>query len=532
MRIRILAFAVFAVLAGAALGQTADPTPGFEIADIHISASARYPAMRSALRAGRYELKNATMADLIATAWGIEPARVLGGPNWLEADRFDVIAKVPANAAPAAVRLMLRSLLAERFHLAVHADQMPAAAFVLSKGSGKPNMKQSESAFPDRGGPPGCERQAADSNTIPAICHALTMQMFVQQLRAAAGDYLMAPVIDQTNLEGNWDFTLRWTPRGRLAAAGSDAITIFDAIDKQLGLKLESKQMPTPVIVVESVNRTPAENPPDAAVLDTPPPQFEAATIKPADPQSQIPRVAVTPNGYLNLQGVTLSYLIQTIWFITPEMIVNAPKWLDNDRWDITAKVAAAAGGPPQTDTDSLIAMIRALLEDRFKLHTHTEQRTVPAYTLTAVKPKLSKTDPASRTVCREGPGADGKDPRMANPALSRLVTCRNVTMQQFTARLPGIANALNPLNGPIRSAVSDSTGLTDAYDLTFSFSPELGRGPNAAPAPPSDGPSDPSGAVSIADAISRQLGLRLAIEKRPAPVLVIDAIEQKPTAN
>lgn len=523
---RILNFAALIIFAGSGLGQTASPAPRFEIADVHISASVRYPAMRSALRAGRYELKNATMADLIATAWGIDPDKVLDGPNWLEADRFDVIAKIPAGATPPAVRQMLQALLAERFRLAVHPDQRPMAVFVLSVGAGSPKLKQSESSAP-----PGCERQAADGSTIPATCHGMTMQMFVQQLRAAAGDYLTAPVIDRTNLQGNWDFTLRWTPRGRLTAAGPEAITIFDAIDKQLGLKLESRPVPAPVIIVDGVNRKPAENPPGvASALPTTSPQFEAATIKPADPQSQFPRIAVTPNGYLNLQGVTLSYLIQTIWFVTPEMMVNAPKWLNSDRWDITAKVAAAPGFPPQTDTDSMIVMLRALLEDRFKLRTHMEQRTAPVYTLTAVKPKLMKADPANRIACKEGPGANEKDPRIANPVLSRLVTCRNMTMEQFALRLPGIANALNPLNGPIRSAVLDSTGLADAYDFTFSFSPELGRNPNTGPAPPPDAPSDPSGAVSLPDAISRQLGLKLAIEKRTAPVLVIDGIEQKPT--
>jgi uncharacterized protein (TIGR03435 family) len=215
-------------------------------------------------------------------------------------------------------------------------------------------------------------------------------------------------------------------------------------------------------------------------------------------------------------------------------MIVGAPKWLDTDRWDITAKVLAAPGGAPPTDMDSMIAMARQLLEDRFQLKTHIEERVVPAYALTASKPRLQKADPASRSGCNEGPGAEGKDPRVTNPMLSRLVTCRNTTMTRFAELLPNIANALNPLNGYIRSTVLDSTGLDGAYDFTVSFTPMLGSNPGGAPAltGAEARASDPNGSVSLSEALSQQLGLKLGLEKRPATVLVIDYIDQKPADN
>jgi uncharacterized protein (TIGR03435 family) len=525
-----------ALLSSAAFGQAAYTPPTFEIADVHTSPKTLHPSMRSGVvRPGVYQLRMATMVDLIATAYGIDPEKVVGGPNWLEMDRFDVIAMTPPATSAPNVKLMLQSLLAERFKLAAHMDQRPMAAFVLSPGNGKAKLKES-----DGSGSPGCQRlpQAADTGAIPMNCHGVTMEAFAAQVRAMAGDYLMSPVIDSTKLTGIWDFTLKWTPRAALAAAGAGGITIFDAIENQLGLKLEPKQVPAPVLVVDSVNQKPAGNPPGVTTRlpPPPPPSFEVATIKPTDPQFQGVRIQTPPNGQVNIQGLTLSFLIQTIWFITPDMIVGAPKSLDADRWDIAAKVSAAPGGAPQTDLDSMIVMVRALLEDRFKLKTHMEDRVVPAYTLTASKPKLQpaglqKADPANRTACKEGPGADGKDPRITNPVLSRLVTCRNITMAQFAEFLPNIANALNPLNGSIRSAVLDSTGLAGAYDFTLSFSPTLASPP---PSPPATGPgpSDPNGALSIGDAISKQLGLKLELEKRPTPVLVIDHIEQKPTDN
>jgi len=173
------------------------------------------------------------------------------------------------------------------------------------------------------------------------------------------------------------------------------------------------------------------------------------------------------------------------------------------------------------------MTMVRTLLENRFGLKTHREERTVPAWTLTAEKPKLRKADPANRTGCAEGPGADGKDPRITNPALSRLVTCTNITMQEFAAQLPRIANRLNLLNGPIRSAVQDATGIRGAWDFTLSFSTD--SGPTA---PAGDEVPTPDGKISLSDALTQQSGLKLQMTKRPAPVLVIDHVDSVPTDN
>jgi uncharacterized protein (TIGR03435 family) len=125
-------------------------------------------------------------------------------------------------------------------------------------------------------------------------------------------------------------------------------------------------------------------------------------------------------------------------------------------------------GQPAQADPETRTKLIMKLLEDRFKLKTHFEDRVVPAYTLSSVKPKMAKADPTTRTGCNEGPGPDGcpdgKDPRVANPVLSRLLYCRNMTMAQFADQLPQLAN------GYVHAAVLDKTGLTDAYDFTLSL--------------------------------------------------------------
>ena len=156
------------------------------------------------------------------------------------------------------------------------------------------------------------------------------------------------------------------------------------------------------------------------------------------------------------------------------------------------------------------------------------EERQASVYVLTAVKPKLSKADPSERTKCAEGPGPDGKDPRVANPSVSRLVYCQNMTMAQLARLLPNIVAGTYS-----KATFQDGTGLEGAWDFTLNFSPASlipvgGRGGDGAPGLA----AEPTGGLPFAEALARQLGLKLEQQKRPVPALVIDHIEQKPTEN
>jgi uncharacterized protein (TIGR03435 family) len=532
-----------ALICGALFGQsTATPPatpselpPAFETADVHASAhSTRTYMSGGVLRGGRYDLRYATLVDLIATAYGIDNDKVLGGPSWLETDRFDIIAKAPPTTSTETLHRMLQALLADRFKLVIHKDTKPLPAYSLTVGKGRPKLKEA-----DGSGNKGCPSQAQNPvpGTVPyamATCRNVTMDAFAQNLRDMASAYINNPVVDSTGLKGSWDFDLKWTPRARLAQAGADGITIFDAVDKQLGLKLELQKLPTPVIVVDSVNQKPTGNPPGVTENLPPPPpaEFEVADIKPSQPGAGV-NGAIQPGGRINLQSFTLKMLIDIAWDINgDEMLVGAPKWLDSDRFDIVAK-ASTAGPSPDVDFDDLRLMVRALLADRFKLATHTEDREISAYTLVAAKPKLTKADPLNRTGCKEGPAPGAKDLRDVNPVLARLLTCQNMTMAQFAEQLPSLAS------GYIHSPVMDATGIEGAWDFTLNFSPiglfqsagvrvgDPGQPAGAAPAA-----SDPSGALSLFDAVSKQLGLKLEMHKRSVPVLVIDHVEQKPTEN
>ena len=110
--------------------------------------------------------------------------------------------------------------------------------------------------------------------------------------------------------------------------------------------------------------------------------------------------------------------------------------------------------------------MLLSLLEDHFKFKYHMETRPGTAYRLIAADPKLTPADPKARTRCVEGPGPDGKDPRLTNMVLNRLVTCQNMTMAQFVGVLLQYL-AFDYIFSP----VLDNTGLKGSYNFTLSFS-------------------------------------------------------------
>lgn len=562
---------VVALLAGVAFSQPADTDtkvtmgaslPSFEIADVHSSPrSNNFNRFMSgpSVHAGRYVIRTATMLDLISTAYNMAPERVYGGPSWLEMDRFDLVAKLPPGSNRDSQKLMLKSLLAERFKLALHDDSKPMAAYALTAakrsqlkeadGSGEPGCKFEVKGLPN-GGPPA-EGANAPIPELEYTCRNMTMAAFVDQMRTlpAISDLLNnRPVVDQTALQGSWDFAFKFPiPRRFMGpnAQTQDNTSLFDALEKQAGLKLESVKQPLPVIVVDSVNERPTANSPDVASVlagSTLPTEFDAAAIKPTDPEFKGLMLNIDKSGTVNIKGATLKFMIEQAWNLTDDMLVGAPKWLDGDdnHWDIIAKPPSAAltigvENVPPIDFDTVLGMLKTLLIERFKMQVHMEDRPISAYTLMAAKPKMKAADPAGRTKCFEGPGPDGKDPREANPVLGRLITCQNMPMATFADMLQGLAP------GYIHSPVNDATALEGTWDFTLSFSPVgqvNGRGGRGGDGAASAGPGgtvsaqDPNGALSLLDALPKQLGVKLEMQKRPIKVLVIDHVDQKPTEN
>lgn len=540
-----------------AFSQSAETPAKFEIADVHVSPKAnnQFPSARTGpVRGGRYEVKTATMVDLIRMAYGYNADKILGGPNWLELDRYDVTAKVPAGSTPDSQKEMLQALLEDRFKLKLHKETKPLPTYALVMGK-KPQLKQADGTEEA-----GCKPQTASGppaeggmrlmmsnangvattfnlgpgNTVTFNCRNMTMEAFVSNMRGMMGANVgQNPILEETGLKGAWNFDLRYSMMmfsGPMGSTG-ERITVFDAVEKQLGLKLEERQVPTPVIVVDSVDRKPSENPPGVAEALPPipvPTEFEVASVKSSDPNTRIGRFQTPAGGRLVAEGMYMRFLVSRAFgSFNNDEIVGLPGWVDSERFDITAK--APANSPAQLDQDALAPMIRALLVDRFKMTYHKEERPVTAYVLAAGKPKLKKADPAARTSCKQSNGGPG------SPAGSQVLTCQNTTMQQFAERLQNMSSELT-------WPVADATGLEGGWDFTLTYSRMAamtmmgGRGAPGGEAgpggPPMPSASEPTGALTLSEAVEKQLGLKLETRKRNLPVTVIDHLEQKPTEN
>jgi uncharacterized protein (TIGR03435 family) len=496
--------------------------PEFEIADVHVSPPSE-DGRRSVLveggesvRGGRYEIYNATIVDLIRTAYSVEADAVLDGPTWLTLDRFDIIAKVPEQATMASVKIMLQSLLSSRFKLVARTDTRPMPAWVLARGAGEHKLKRSVNS-----GEAVC--RLADNNE-QLSCRNVSIDAFVRWLRTRPSTTL--PVVNSTGIEGAWDFDLRYTFTGGFTGISENNPQnkfIIDAFEKQTGLKLELHNVPQTAVLVESVNRAPTPNPLDIETRLPPDPvEFEVVSIRPCE-TVDLRAWRSSPSGQLTTGCQPLSMLISRAWNLGSELqgpgnrilttvpadISGAPSWLKSKRFDIVAKapVAVAQGGDVKYR-----AMLRNLLLDRFKMITHYENRPVDVYTLVAVKPKLKTADPSTRAGCK----ATG-----LVPGASSAITCQNVTLAEFV-------DVLNRQISVIAAGrrVIDETGIQGTWDVTLTYRviPVAAAAPGVA--------ADPAGDLSPFDAIERQLGLKLQEAKRAVPMFVIDHIEENPTEN
>jgi uncharacterized protein (TIGR03435 family) len=587
---RILAsLACAAGVGGVAFTQSTEPKAAFVMADIHVSPDTQGNGIIGRgggfpyVGGGRYEIRRATLLDLINQAYGVDREKILGGPTWLEWDTYDINAKMPPGSTADSQKDMLKGLLADRFKLVVHDDNKELPAYVLTTGK-TPKLKQSEGP-----GDTGCRSEFTgpgvtampgggfmiNGNAGPIMsswtCHNETMEAFVTILRGQVSQNgAIYPVTDQTELKGGWDFEFKVTLRlGPMMNGGnnSDSITIFDAVDKQLGLKLTQVKTSLKVLVVDSAEHaTPNAKGVTEAMTVEHPKEFDVADVKPTEPGGRGGRLQVTKGGGVNYQNIALRTLILQAYGLQNNMLIVDPSMQTalSNPYTIMAKPPAAAktdagndsaaGGPqgafgPQAspdDQEAAYAMMRALLEDRFKLKMHKEERPLTAWKLIAVKPKMKKADPSERTKTGEGPLADGKDPRTATPSRGRLTLFQNVTMDQFADKLEGISAWLT-------TPVINATNLEGSYDFTINYSPVgmsgLSAGPNGGPplaigggrggpeGPGANGPAtgdaaEPNGAITLFEAIEQQLGLKLVEDKRPVTVYVIDHVEAKPVDN
>jgi uncharacterized protein (TIGR03435 family) len=298
----VCVFAMAAVLASFAPGRGEGPqlhaqdagSPAFEVASVRPNKSGDGRVMMGFQPGGRYTATGITVRMLIQQAYRIQPFQLLGMPDWLASDRFDIIAKAEGDVAPGPdgpLPLMLRGLLEDRFKLAVHSEtrELPIYVLVKARSDGRlgPQLNPAavdcaaarggpagRGAVPDAfrgrggggpafgpGGRPPCGQLVGPANIAAG---GVTMA----QLATLLSGRVNRVVVDRTEMTGTFDLDLSWTPDQLPQQLSPGALppgapplppidpngpSIFTAVQEQLGLKLESSRGPVDVVVIDRV---------------------------------------------------------------------------------------------------------------------------------------------------------------------------------------------------------------------------------------------------------------------------------------
>ena len=235
----------------------ADANPNFEVATIKPSKPDEQ-GKAFLWRGGQLITINTTVNDLIKFAYGVQEKQIIAGPDWLSSQKFDIAGKADVPGTPNSDQLkgMMQKLLADRFQLKFHRDKKEMSAYVLTVAKSGNKMKQ------DTGNPKGLPALFFRQLGVLTVQNA-TMADFTGLMESAVLD---RPVVDQTGLQGRWDFILKWTPdESQFSGMGikvpppTDAADapppLFTAIQEQIGLKLEAEKAPVEVLVLDHVEQ-------------------------------------------------------------------------------------------------------------------------------------------------------------------------------------------------------------------------------------------------------------------------------------
>jgi uncharacterized protein (TIGR03435 family) len=262
--------------------------------------------------------------------------------------------------------------------------------------------------------------------------------------------------------------------------------------------------------------------------------QFEAASIKPADPSLPGSRMATQP-GHVEITGMPIRMLLRNALQVQDYQIIGVPDWVNSERVSIVAAI------PQGTLPRAIPAMMANLLKDRFKLAMHRETREMPIYALVVagrqgrLGPNLTATSPECQKEIAarlgdvagrpDGPGRSGPPDFSKGAPCGFMTTTAGLSMgsgQSLQGLVPLLTNAAG-------RPVVDRTGLTGLYDFTlrWAFDPTQGAGPLAGRSLGSPVAASDPDAPTLFTALQEQLGLKLDSQRAPMDVVVIDHIER-----
>jgi uncharacterized protein (TIGR03435 family) len=252
---------------GTTLAQVAPDPPSFEVASVKVNTRGGHDWSVTRGVGGRFVAENIPVKALMTFAYGVRDQQLSGYPEWTGDLRFDINAK-PDRVVPvgpdgdATLRLMVQALLSDRFHLELHREKREVSGYALILAKNGPKLALSA---PDAKGP----------NITTGAGQIRAGKVKMDGLARVLSDQLGQAVVDETGLTADYDFKVEFAPEllsaGTLPAesqktedagnpvARSDSVTIFAALQEQLGLRLASRKVTIEVLVIDHVER-PTEN--------------------------------------------------------------------------------------------------------------------------------------------------------------------------------------------------------------------------------------------------------------------------------
>ncbi len=251
--VRITAAAMLTVFGLAARLAAQAPDLQFEVASLKPSPPEEQGVvLRAAPGHRRYIATNETLKELIVVAYRIKFDQISGGPGWMASDHFDINAEAERPSTAREFHVMLLNLLKERFKLKMHFETKERPVYVLSVDRGGMKMTPHEIASAD-------DFSIEESGLRKWTAKFVPMDYLAWLLSF----YLDRPIIDRTGLKGTYDFTLSWTPELSAGlpdtSVDSPAPGIVEALQKQLGLKVEPQRAPVEILVIDHVEK-PGDN--------------------------------------------------------------------------------------------------------------------------------------------------------------------------------------------------------------------------------------------------------------------------------
>ena len=260
-----------AVASATLLAQTT--LPSFEVASVKRNPSGLGRSMIENVQpSGLWHLTNVPTRALIRTAYRVHDFQIVGAPDWVQTEHYDIVAKASGDlrpVSPGAPRphfLMLRSFLIDRFKLKAHLEtrDAPVFALVMTRADGKPGAGLVPAhddcaaivAAEIRGERPASrpgERPACGLIAGPNRIAGGNQSM--SQLATTLTGPMSRMVLDRTGLSGVFNFTLDFVPDGSPIDASQNLPSLQTALHEQLGLKLEPARGPVEMLVIDSMER-------------------------------------------------------------------------------------------------------------------------------------------------------------------------------------------------------------------------------------------------------------------------------------